>query len=51
MEAEITAEIGFQKLRSTKEAEIEVASKSIEEKTQELADTNDKVAQAKTWID
>lgn len=49
--AEITAEIGFQKLRSTKEAEIEVASKSIEEKTQELADTNDKVAQAKTDLE
>jgi len=45
--AEITAEIGFQKLRSTKEGEIEAAAKSIEEKSVELADTNQKVAQAK----
>jgi len=45
--AEITAEIGFQKLRATKDAEIEAAAKSIEEKSTELADTNQKVAQAK----
>merc|ERR1719398_624442 len=45
--AEITAEIGFQKLRAMKEGEIEAAAKSIEEKQSELADTNQKVAQAK----
>lgn len=49
--AEITAEIGFQKLRSTKEGEIQAASKSVEEKTVELADTNQKVAQAKEDIE
>jgi len=45
--AEITAEIGFQKLRATKEGEIAAAATSIEEKSAELADTNEKVAQAK----
>jgi len=45
--AEITAEIGFQKLRATKEGEIAAAANSIEEKSTELADTNEKVAQAK----
>jgi len=45
--AEITAAIGFEKLRATKEGEIQAGAKSIEEKSTELADTNDKVAQAK----
>lgn len=45
--AEITAEIGFQKLRSTKEGEIQAAAKSLDEKSVELADTNQRVAQAK----
>jgi len=45
--AEIDAEISFQKLRGTKEAELEAAAKSLEEKSVELADTKQKVAQAK----
>jgi len=49
--AEITAEIGFQRLRATKEGEIEAATKSAEEKSAELADTNQKVAQAKEDIE
>jgi len=49
--AEITAEIGFQRLRATKEGEIEAAAKSIEEKTVELADTNEAVAQAKQSLE
>jgi hypothetical protein len=45
--AEINAAIAFQRLRATKEGEIEAATKSMEEKDAELADTNQKVAQAK----
>jgi hypothetical protein len=45
--AEITAEIGFQRLRAAKESEIAEAAKSIEEKTAEKAETEQKVAQAK----
>jgi len=45
--AEINAEIGFQKLRANKEGEIQAGAQSIEEKTAELAETNQNVAQAK----
>jgi len=38
-EAEITSAIGFEKLRSTKEGEIQAAATSIDEKSSELADT------------
>jgi len=48
---EISAEIGFQKLRATKEGEIAAAAKSSEEKSVELAETNQKVAQAKTDLE
>jgi len=45
--AEISAAIGFEKLRASKEGEIAAATKSVEEKSTELADTNQKVAEAK----
>jgi len=45
--AEITAAIGFEKLRASKEGEIAAGTKSAEEKSTELADTNQKVAEAK----
>jgi hypothetical protein len=44
---EIAAEIGFQKLRSAKEGEMQAAAASLEMKSAELADINAKVAQAK----
>jgi len=48
---EIDAEISFQRLRGAKVAEMESAGKAVEEKTGELADTNNKVAQAKVDIE
>jgi hypothetical protein len=45
--AEINAEISFQKLRASKEGEIAAATQSMEEKSTELANTNEEVAQAK----
>merc|ERR1719171_1796116 len=47
---ELEAEIAFQRLKAAKVAEIEAAGKAAEEKTAELADTNQKVAQAKEDI-
>jgi len=44
---EITAEVGFQRLRAAKDGEIQAAAKAVEERSMELADTNDKVAKAK----
>merc|ERR1719329_996044 len=44
---ELNAEISFQKLKSAKVSEIMEAGKSLEEKTAELADTHQRVAQAK----
>jgi len=43
---EVMAEVAFQRLRSAKESEIAAATKSLEEKTAYLAETNAKVAQA-----
>jgi len=48
---EIDAEISFQRLRGAKIAEMESAGKAVEEKTGALADTNNKVAQAKVDIE
>merc|ERR1740117_1221778 len=44
---ELNAEISFQKLKSAKVSEIMAAGQSLEEKTAELADTHQRVAQAK----
>merc|ERR1719329_409919 len=44
---ELNAEVSFQKLKSAKVSEIMEAGKSLEEKTAELADTHQRVAQAK----
>merc|ERR1719329_1842648 len=44
---ELNAEVSFQKLKSAKVSEIMEAGKSLEEKTAELSDTHQRVAQAK----
>lgn len=44
---ELNAEVSFQKLKSAKVSEIMAAGKSLEEKTGELSDTHQRVAQAK----
>merc|ERR1740117_1984880 len=44
---ELNAEVSFQKLKSAKVSEIMAAGQSLEEKTGELADTHQRVAQAK----
>jgi len=44
---ELTAEVSFQKLKSAKVSEIMAAGQSLEEKSGELADTHQRVAQAK----
>lgn len=49
--AELEAEISFQRLRAAKEGEMQASGKSVEEKSADLAGTNDKVAQAKIDID
>lgn len=48
---ELNAEISFQKLKSAKVAEIMAAGRSLEEKTAELADTHQRVAQAKEDVE
>merc|ERR1719329_1226087 len=44
---ELNAEVSFQKLKSAKVSEIMAAGQSLEEKTAELSDTHQRVAQAK----
>lgn len=45
--AEFSAEVSFQKLKASKTGEILAAGQSLEEKSASLADTNQRVAQAK----
>merc|ERR1719183_3468643 len=45
--AEIESEIGYQRLRSTKEGELRAATQAVEEKTANLAQTKEKVAKDK----
>lgn len=45
--AEFHATVSFQKLKAAKNGEIQAAGKNLEEKTAQLADTNEKVANAK----
>lgn len=47
---EDAAQAAFERLKSAKEAEIQAATESSEEKTAQLADTNDQVAQDKVDV-
>jgi len=49
--AEIEAELSFQRLRSAKEGEMQAAGAALEEKTAELASTDQRVAESKQDIE
>jgi len=49
--AEIQAELSFQKLRSAKEGEMQAAGQALEDKTSELASTDQKVAESKADLE
>jgi len=48
---EIDAEVAFQRLRSAKEGEVQAAGQAVEEKSAELAELNQRQAQAKEDIE
>jgi len=49
--AEMAAQKAYEELKATKEAQIQAAEEAIEKKTQELADTDMKLAQAKVDLE
>lgn len=48
---EVEAELGFQRLRAAKESEMQAAGAAVEEKTVQLSDTQERVAQAKVTLE
>jgi len=48
---EVEAELAFQRLRAAKETQMQAAGAAVEEKTLQLTDTNERVAQAKTTLE
>lgn len=48
---EVEAELGFQRLRAAKETEMQAAGAAVEEKTVQLSDTEERVAQAKVTLE
>jgi len=48
---EVEAELGFQRLRAAKETEMQAAGAAVEEKTVQLSETQERVAQAKVTLE